>query len=81
MDLIQTKYLQYQLLGDHQKHLVHNLDFAGVRGECNRPYLLSQTNTDYGDQTSLRSRFAPAVMLRFSYSSSIRPGNLNLVNY
>jgi hypothetical protein len=57
-------YLQFQLPDGHQKHEVDNLGYEVARGECNRPYLLSQTNIDYGDQTFLRSRCAPAGCVR-----------------
>ena len=64
MDLTLTRYLQYQLRGDHQKHLGHNLDFEVFRGGYNHPYLLIQTNIGCGDQTSLRSR-SPFPTLKY----------------
>jgi hypothetical protein len=60
MDLIQTKYWQYQLLDDHQKHLGRNLDFAGVR--VNVTALIFQTKPIL--TTAIKLLFAQDSLLR-----------------
>jgi len=56
--------LQYQLLDGHQKHLGRNLGYEAVHGGYNHLYLLIQTITGCGDQTSLRSR-SPFPALKY----------------